>query len=310
MAEGNRIMTIVTEKIVDVGGVATRLLDTDPQAAKGACSLLLHGGAPGVTPYCGGAHLWGGLIDTLARTERVVAPDLLASGGTGAGEGPLTVDRMVAHVTDLIDWIGQDSIHLVGHDLGGMVALLTAIKAPERVASLTIVASQAASPTGDGVENFTFLAPPLPLWSRESQSWAYDRLCYSQHSIDEPLLEASVSAALKPGHSAVAGPRLALDGDLATSILRAKSRFFRVAREEGVKVPVQIIWGKNDPLVSLDHGVWLFRIIAARQPSAQFHVINRSGSFPWRDQAQEFNRVLAAFHGGLREQALRSSAVG
>lgn len=167
------------------------------------------------------------------------------------------------------------------------------------------MASNAASPTGDGVENLALLSPPRPLWSRESQLWAYERLSYSHHHIDATLLDTSVAAAGGAGHMALAQSDInPADSALLISILRAKSRFFRVARESGVAVPTQIIWAKNDPLVSIDHGVWLYRIIAAKQKAAHFHLINRSGSFPFREQPEEFFRLLSAFHKGLAvEQA-------
>ncbi|MEO3388514.1 alpha/beta fold hydrolase [Mesorhizobium sp. CAU 1741] len=295
-------MTNLTETISSVDGVSTRVVGGG--SGGGRTTVLLHGGLPGLSPFCGGTHLWGRLLESLAAHGPVLAPDMLASAGTEAGSGPLTVDRMVAHVAALLE--KQDGpVHLVGHDLGGLVALWTAIDHAPRVASLSIVASNAASPTGDGVENLTLLSPPRPLWSKESQLWAYERLSYSHHHIDDALLDASVAAATKAGHRAVAAQdTIAADSALHVSIMRAKSRFFRVAREDGVKVPTQIIWAKNDPLVTVDHGVWLYRIIAAKQRAAQFHLINRSGSFPFREQPEEFLRLLTAFHAGLgAEQA-------
>jgi 2-hydroxy-6-oxonona-2,4-dienedioate hydrolase len=295
-------MTSLTEKTLSVDGVETRLLAGG--AGHGPAAFLLHGGSPGLSPFCGGAHLWGATIDRLAASRRVLAPDMLGSGGTGPGEGPLTVDRMVEHARALIAATAKEPVHLVGHDLGGLVALWTALSAPELVASLTIVASSAASPTGDGVENLTLLSPPAPLWSRESQAWAYDRLSYSHHHIDDALLDASVAAAAGAGHKAFAKPGQApSDSDLFISIMRSKSRFFRAAREQGVKVPTQILWAKNDPLVSIDHGVWLYRIIAAKQRAAHFQMVNRSGSFPFREQPDEFLRLLTAFQDGLNAEA-------
>jgi 2-hydroxy-6-oxonona-2,4-dienedioate hydrolase len=295
------MMAKLNETFSTFDGVRTRVLSGGP--AGDVPVVLLHGGLPGLSPFCGGVHLWGGMLDRLAAHAPVVAPDMLASGGTEAGTGPLTVDRMVAHVAALVAGQGRP-VHLVGHDLGGLVALWTAIEHPDKVASLSIVASNAASPTGDGVENLALLSPPRPLWSRESQAWAYERLSYSHHHIDAALLDASVQAAGQAGHAAVARQDfVAADSDLNVSILRAKSRFFRVAREAGVQVPVQIIWAKNDPLVSVDHGVWLYRIVAAKQRAAHFHLINRSGSFPFREQTDEFLRLLTAFHAGLAAEA-------
>lgn len=295
-------MTQLTETSSLIDGVETRMLVGGFDGAP--ATVLLHGGSPGLSPFCGGSHLWGNVLSRLAADRRLIVPDMPGSGGTAAGEGSLTVDRLVAHTTALLRAKADGPVHLVGHDLGGLVALWTAINEPELLASLTIVASAAASPTGDGVENLALLSPPRPLWSRESQAWAYERLSYSHHHIDDALLDASVAAAGMGGREAFARQDVpASDSDLAVSVMRAKSRFFRVAREDGVKVPVQIIWAKNDPLVSVDHGVWLYRIIAGKQRAAHFHLVNRSGSFPFREQPDEFLRVLTAFQDGLAAEA-------
>jgi 2-hydroxy-6-oxonona-2,4-dienedioate hydrolase len=276
-------------------------------SGQGPATVLLHGGSPGVSPFCGGSHLWSTIVDRLAVDRRVIVPDLLGSGETDGGKGLLTVDALVAHAKALIKATADKPVHLVGHDLGGMVALRAAIEAPELLASLTIVASSAASPTGDGVENLSLISPPQPRWSRQSQAWAYDRLSYSHHHIDKALLDASTTAA---GHTAKANEDTGganQGAELPVSIMRAKSQFFRVAREEGVKVPIHVIWAKNDPLVTLDHGLWLYRILAAKQRVAQFNVINRSGSFPFREQPDEFLRVLKAFHDGLSARQLETA---
>ncbi|BCH29337.1 alpha/beta hydrolase [Mesorhizobium sp. L-8-10] len=295
-------MNDLTETSAIIDGIPTRLVLGGEEGAP--ATLLLHGGSPGLSPYCGGTHLWGDTIARLAHGRRVIAPDLPGSGGTGPADGPLTVGRLSAHARATIEAFAEGPVHLIGHDLGGMVGLWVAIEAPERVASLTIVSSHAASPTGDGVENLALLAPPLPLWSRASQAWAYDRLSYAHHHIDERLLDTSVEAAGRPGHLAYASAQTrSTESELFASIMRAKSRFFRVAREDGVKVPTQIVWARNDPLVTVDHGIWLYRIIAARQRSAHFHLVNRSGNFPFREQPDEFLRLVESFRIGVAGEA-------
>jgi 2-hydroxy-6-oxonona-2,4-dienedioate hydrolase len=287
-----------TKEFISIDGVKTCVHTAGPK--KGAATVLLHGGSPGISPFCGGSHLWSTIAKRMALDGRVIIPDLLGSGETDGLNGPLTVDALVAHATALVKATSDKPVHLVGHDLGGMVALQAAIKAPELLASLTIVASSAASPTGDGVEILTLINPPRPALSRESQAWAYDRLSYSHHHIDDALLDASTAAAAHASSKDNAETGGANRGDeLQVSIMRAKSQFFRVAREEGVKVPVHVIWAKNDPLVTVDHGFWLYRILAAKQRIAQFNIINRSGSFPFREQPDEFMRVLKAFHDGV-----------
>ena len=231
--------------------------------------VFIHGGIPGVTPYASGAHIWG-------------KQDGEAITVTGK-----TVDAMTESARTQI----KGKCHLVGHDLGGLIALNIAIESPQLVTAVTAVASVAAAPTGDGVPNTTFDHPPKPLYGKDSQRWALERVSYSHHHIDDALLEGCVKAAAK---------QAAVDPDeLVASLMKAKSRFYEVCRTEGIKVPCQVVWGSHDPLSTLDQGLWLFRGIAQKQRVAQFHVINRAGALPFREEPQAFRQVLSAFEEGI-----------
>ncbi|HEY3076700.1 MAG TPA: alpha/beta hydrolase [Burkholderiales bacterium] len=238
--------------------------------------VFVHGGVPGVTPYCSGPHIWGSVLE---RFQNATAIEV-----TGT-----TVDSMTQHVRKTIE--GKGKSHLVGHDLGGLIALGLAIEAPQLVQAVTAVASVAASPTGDGVGDFTFAHPPKPLWSRESQAWALERVSYSHQHIDGKLLDACVAAAGKQERMT---PEAHAE-HFVPSLMKAKARFYEVCRQEGIKVPCQIIWGSHDPLATFDHGLWLFRGIAQRQRISQFHVINRAGALPFREEPESFHQVVAAF---------------
>ena len=228
--------------------------------------VFIHGGVPGVTPYASGPHIWGeqdGLLVTV-------------TGGT--------VGAMTQSVRRAIEAKGK--CHLVGHDLGGLIALNLAIEAPQLVRAVTAVASVAAAPSGDGVPNLTLAHPPQPLFSRESQRWALERVSYSHHHVDDALLDACVAGAKQPAVDA---------GEFVPSLMKAKARFYEVCRTEGVKVPCQVIWGSHDPLSSLDQGLWLFRALAQKQRVCQFHVVNRAGALPFREEPAAFRQVLDAF---------------
>jgi pimeloyl-ACP methyl ester carboxylesterase len=239
--------------------------------------ILVHGGVPGITPYCSGPHIWGPSFKNAVAIE--------VSGHT--------VDAMTQSVRKAIE--GKDKCHLVGHDLGGLLALNVAIENPQLVRAVTAVASVAAAPTGDGLPNHIFAHPPHPLWSHASQRWALERVSYSHHHIDDGLLEACVAAGARQ-------QRMTLEThaeQFVPSLIKAKSRFYEVCRSEGIKVPCQVIWGSHDPLGSFDHGLWLFRGIAQKQRVAQFHVINRAGALPFREEPEAFHHVVSAFLEGL-----------
>ena len=238
--------------------------------------VFIHGGVPGVTPYASGPHIWGPVLE---RFEGAVA--IQVSGQT--------VDAMTQSVRKAIE--GKGKCHLVGHDLGGLLAFNVAIESPQLVSAVTAVASVAAAPTGDGVPDLTFAHPPKPLWTRESQRWALERASYSHQHVDDRLLDACVAAAAKQQPIT---PQLYAD-EFVPSLMKAKSRFYDVCRTEGIKVPCQIVWGSHDPLSTFDHGLWLFRGVAQKQRVSQFHVINRAGALPFREEPVAFHQIVAAF---------------
>ncbi len=298
------------QETIPVGGTDTRVL----RSGSGSSALVfLHGGVPGITPYASGAHIWGDCLSRFAAEGAVVALDLPGSGGTALPAGThFTIDMLAKHVRDTLAALGIGQAHLVGHDLGGVVAFDLACDAvsgksdaagktgpaSSLVAAVTTVASVAASPTGDGVENFTFAHPPSPLWSRDSQQWALERISYSHHHVDAALLDACVAAAQGAPHCAAqaAMSEGARAEHFVPSLMKAKARFYEITRTLGLPKPVQVIWGSHDPLGTLDQGMWIYRMVARHQSASQFHLINRAGALPFREEPEAFHQVLAAFH--------------
>lgn len=86
--------------------------------------------------------------------------------------------------------------------------------------------------------------------------------------------------------------------------MKAKSRFFAAARTGTIATPVQVVWAVDDPLSSGDHGLWLFRIVGAHQPAAQFHMINRAGSFVFREQPEQFQEIVTSFQAGVMAEGV------
>src|SRR6185295_1387647 len=79
----------------------------------------------------------------------------------------------------------------------------------------------------------------------------------------------------------------------------AKAKLYEACRSRGFPVPAQVIWGTHDPLGTLEQGLWLFRILAAKQKAVHFHAINRAGALPFREEPQAFHQVVSAFVDGL-----------
>jgi pimeloyl-ACP methyl ester carboxylesterase len=268
--------------------------------------LLVHGGRAGISPIASGHHIWEPAISYLAADRPLVAVDL-----PGAGEGELgnsevlTVERLAAHLLALIDTLSIGPVHFVGHDLGGLIGLWAAISAPSKLRSLSLVASGVSPPTGDSLDDILFDATPRPLWSRESQRWAFERLSYSHGHIDQALLAACVGSAGKEPHNQAV--KVMQDETVRArnyGIGAVKGKIWQALRGEGVPVPTQLVWSSHDPQAHREGGYVLFKIIAEKQRVAQFHLINRAGSFPFREQPLEFVQVVTAFQSGVETESV------
>jgi pimeloyl-ACP methyl ester carboxylesterase len=101
-------------------------------AGEGPVIVLLHG-------IAGSSATWSGVIDRLARTHRVVAPDLLGHGESAKPRGDYSLGAYASGVRDLMVALGLERATVVGHSLGGGVAMQVAYQFPDRVERLVLV---------------------------------------------------------------------------------------------------------------------------------------------------------------------------
>ena len=78
-------------------------------------------------------YAWRHVIDRLKGDFRVYAPDLRGFGWSDAPEGQYSKNGLACDVELLLDELGIETCRLAGHDWGGFVAFLTALRAPERI---------------------------------------------------------------------------------------------------------------------------------------------------------------------------------
>jgi 4,5:9,10-diseco-3-hydroxy-5,9,17-trioxoandrosta-1(10),2-diene-4-oate hydrolase len=105
------------------------------------------------------ASMWSPYMEGLARGRRVLAPDLPGHGGTEASED---LDASAKGITDwfsaVLEAEGLEDVDLLGHSMGGTVAIHIALEAPTRVRRLVLVDTGGlcwpAGPIGEGVDRF------------------------------------------------------------------------------------------------------------------------------------------------------------
>jgi pimeloyl-ACP methyl ester carboxylesterase len=106
---------------------------------EGPVLLLIHG----MGGTCEG---WSEVIDPLSRQHRVIAPDLPGHGSSEPGGGDYSVGGLAASLRDLLVTIGEERATLVGHSLGGGIAMQVAYQFPELTERLALVSSGGLGP--------------------------------------------------------------------------------------------------------------------------------------------------------------------
>lgn len=119
-------METVALPYADIHTARIRYLDK----GNGPTLLLIHG--------LGATHAdWQKQIDFFARVFRVIAPDLRGHGDS-EGEGPYTVDRLATDCSQLLDVLKIGPFFVMGHAMGGAIAMQLALFKPERVKKLVL----------------------------------------------------------------------------------------------------------------------------------------------------------------------------
>ena len=90
-----------------------------------------------------GARSWDAVAPALRQEHRVIVMEPRGSGGSPLGSQPLDGPELAADVSSVLDAAGVAAADVVGVSMGGMLAQHAALETPERVRSLTLVATHA-----------------------------------------------------------------------------------------------------------------------------------------------------------------------
>ena len=107
---------------------------------KGTPLVLLHG-------YPLDHQLWDEVVPLLQDQFDVILPDLRGFGGSSTVDSFYTMEDIASDIAGLLDFLGIPKAVIVGHSMGGYVALAFARLYPERVAGLGLVSSQVLADT-------------------------------------------------------------------------------------------------------------------------------------------------------------------
>src|SRR3954451_12816298 len=109
---------------------------------EGTPLILLHGGMLSIDLN------FAGLIPTLAKKHRVIGVELQGHGRTSDTDREITPAALASYVVGLLDHLGIDRAHVLGHSMGGGVTMELAVSYPDRVRSVVPIS---ASVRPDGI---------------------------------------------------------------------------------------------------------------------------------------------------------------
>ena len=203
-------------------------------------------------------HTWDAQIDRLAGGHRVIAPDLFGHGDSAKPAGDYSVGAHAATLRDLLDALDLPAATVVGHSLGGGIAMQFAYLFPDRVARMALISSG-----GLGRElNPMLRAATLPgselVLPVLASSWL--------HGVGNGALRLSGRAglpSLTPSSAAAWNDLASLsDGDTRKAFL-ATSRSVIDIGGQTVSVgnrmsmlrsrPVLLVWGAKDRMIPASH---------------------------------------------------------
>ena len=245
-------------------GLTFEVVDGGPR--DGEVVVLLHG-------FPEDATAWAAVSERLhAKGFRTLAPNQrgYSPAASPAGNDAYRVSELVRDVLALVDASGAGRVHLVGHDWGGAVAWATALSAPDRLLSLTVLstphpaAMERAMRTPDQARRswymLAFQVPGLPerVLSRSTLRFLTSAGLPADHaqryaarfatpaSLRGPIGWYRASAPWRSLTSGGLGSRKVADGRGAAARSAGSTNGAAAQRSSQVQVPTTYVWGRHD----------------------------------------------------------------
>lgn len=254
------------------------LIDVET-AGDGSAILLLHG-------FPLSREIWDAQAAELQKTARVIRPDLRGMGRSSSSDGPYLMEALAGDVAAVLDAMRVERVTLIGHSLGGYVAMAFARMYAERVERIVLVCSR--------------LAADAPATAREREALADS--CERENSM-EPVLRAYLPRLLAPETwsrrseiaARVAGIIRRNDPLGAAAMLRGMAQ--RSPSEDiagDLEMPVLVIGGSRDAIVPPAE----IASIATLFPRGETAQLEHSGHLPMLEQPAELYETIALWSGG------------
>ncbi|HEY3085794.1 MAG TPA: alpha/beta fold hydrolase [Candidatus Dormibacteraeota bacterium] len=253
---------------------------------------------------------WRRNLESVASRHRVFAPDLPGYGRTDKPRVRYTVPYFARFVRRYMEDRGLRSAGLVGASLGGRVALEVALEEPRLVRKLVLVNTLGLGRPRVRIVQAAYGLVTIPRVGEAVMGLARDALTWAPRTMVRRFAarysgaSADLTQTLDDGYLSDLREMYAIEGyrsaylSTIRSLVNPRALFGGhhdvTRRLNELKIPVQLIWGADDPLFPLAHAERAQSLIGR----ATLAVIEGAGHTPQAERPDEFNRVLHRFLDG------------
>ncbi len=244
------------------------------EAGRGEPIVFLHG-------VGGDSASWAPQIDAFSGDFRAIAWDMPGYGGSPALER-MTFPALADSLLELLDRLGLDRVHLVGHSMGGMVAQEFTASRPERVRTLVLSATSPAfgRPDGDFQKRFVE-ARIAPLENGLTMADLADEMVETMLG---PSADAEGAAIARRSMAAV--PEASYRAAIACLVT-----FDRRDALSGYTMPALVLAGETDSNAPAP----MMEKMAGRIPSAEYVCMPGTGHLGNLENPEAFNEAVGSF---------------
>jgi pimeloyl-ACP methyl ester carboxylesterase len=239
---------------------------------------------------------WSSVLPLLAERHTVIAPDLLGHGASAKPRADYAIGAFACGLRDLLTTLGVDRVSVVGHSLGGGVAMQFAYQFPERCERLALVGSaglgrevhpafRLVTGPGAGLGLSLLTAPPVRLAVR------------AVLPVLRTLGGAGLGGDLDYVHGRYLGfadrsARLAFLRTIRAGVdLRGQAITMLDRSYLARGLPTLVIWGARDPIIPVRHA----HVAHAALPGSRLEIFPDAGHFPHHDDPERFAALVAEF---------------
>jgi pimeloyl-ACP methyl ester carboxylesterase len=250
---------------------------------------------------------WRQNLEAVAARHRVFAPDLPGYGRTDKPRARYTVPFFARFVRRYLEDRGLRSAALVGASLGGRIALEVALEQPQLVRKLVLVNTLGLGRPQVRMAQVAYGLVTIPRVGEVAMKVARDALRWAPPGVIRKVagryagVSTDLARTMDDAYLEDLREMYAADGfhnaylSTIRSLINPRALFGGhhdvTQRLNELKIPVQLIWGADDPLFPLAHASRAQSLIQR----SKLAVIEHAGHTPQAERPEEFNRVLHDF---------------